>query len=158
MTRVRATAFFRRAAVIGALVASPSFAAADAQEALRLAAEGRYAEALPGLEDAVRHDPRNAALHQSLGLAYQALKRYPDAGRSMEQAAKLAPENPEPHYSLGLLYEAMALPSGEKAAGPQKKFLQKARKAWERFLNLEQDPKRLDAAKGHLEKIAELLE
>lgn len=148
-------------AVCLAVLPPPVRAQTPAEDATQAASEGRYADAVPKFEEAVRLEPKNASLRLGLGLAYQALRKYPQAAAALEAAAKLGPNAPAPFYSLGLLYEAAA---GDPAAfgepldeAVRRRFRQKARQAWERFLRLEKDPKRLETAKEHLGRLREEL-
>lgn len=144
-----------------AVLPPPARAQTPAEDATQAASEGRYAEAVPKFEEAVRLEPKNASLRLGLGLAYQALRKYAQAAAALEAAAKLGPSAPAPLYSLGLLYEAAAADPaafGEAAdEAVRRRFRLKARQAWERFMRLEKDPKRLETAKEHLARLREEL-
>ncbi|MBT8487083.1 MAG: tetratricopeptide repeat protein [Phycisphaerales bacterium] len=68
---------------------------AQAREAVDQAREmmavGRYADALPHLEDAVTRDPASSDAHYNLGLAYVRLGRHDDARRETERLRALDP-------------------------------------------------------------------
>ncbi len=144
-----------------ALLLSLAFADPPAEEATKLAGDGRYADAVQKFVEAITRDPKNASLHLSLGLAYQSLKKYPEAAQALEKAAELNPTSPDPFYSLGLLYEAAATDPAPwkepKTDAVRNRFWLKARKAWETFLGLTKDPKKAEIAKRHLERISEAL-
>ncbi|MBI3297040.1 MAG: tetratricopeptide repeat protein [Elusimicrobia bacterium] len=139
------------------LLLSMPCAAAPADDAKQLVAQGRFADAARKFQEALAQDPKNASLHLSLGLAYQSAKSYPEAAASLERAAELAPGKAHAFYSLGLLYEAAAgdpsLLGEQKSA--QAKYWRKAREAWQRVVELAKDPKRVETAKQHLARIAE---
>jgi len=62
---------------------------------------GRYADAVPPLEIAVRLDDRSAAAHDDLGSALLALGRVDEALVHLRRAAVLAPRNETIQYNLG---------------------------------------------------------
>ena len=152
-------------AVIGGFLIAfspvPARAETPAEEATRLAGEGRFSEAAQRFEEAVRREPKNASLHLGLGLAYQSLQRFPEAVQALEKAARLEPGSAEPVYSLGLLYEAAAAdPSILREPDTEalrRRFFQKARQAWDKVVRLSKDPKRVEVAKEHLGRILEAL-
>jgi tetratricopeptide (TPR) repeat protein len=74
-----------------------------------LALEGRNAEALPYLEEAVRRSPRSATVRHSLGAALAALGRTDDARRLFQEALRLNPRHEASRRDLA------RLPSGPDA-------------------------------------------
>ena len=67
---------------------------------------GRYAEALPWAEQAVKLAPRLFAAHYALGRALVDLGPAERAVQELEEAAHLAPESPEVRFALARAYEA----------------------------------------------------
>lgn len=158
MTRISAAIV-----LVGALLSPlPAHAQTAAEEATKLAGAGRYADAVQRFQEAVRQEPKNASLHLGLGLAYQALKDYAKAIHAVEAAVRLDPDAANPLYSLALLYEAAATDPAalqeQKTPAVQRRYWQKARQAWERFIGLEKDPQRRAVADGHLQHIKEALQ
>ena len=62
---------------------------------------GRYAEAIPHLEAALRLDERSADAHNDLGTALMETGRLADALAHFRRAAALAPKNELMHFNLG---------------------------------------------------------
>ena len=62
---------------------------------------GRFSEALPYLESAVRIDPDSPPAHADLGSALAKSGRLPEAIAQFEAAIHLAPDAPIPHNNLG---------------------------------------------------------
>jgi serine/threonine protein kinase/Flp pilus assembly protein TadD len=71
--------------------------------------QGRWEQAVSGLERATRLDPRNPELLGGLAETYRALRRYRDAERTRDRAIEV-----EPHQPAFLIGKAIAL-FGEKA-------------------------------------------
>jgi len=73
----------------------------DAIEAMGLVRrrQGRFDDAVAGLEKAIALDPQNALLHFTLGETLTIVRRYDDARRSLERAAALAPD-PSSAYAV----------------------------------------------------------
>jgi Flp pilus assembly protein TadD len=73
----------------------------DAIEAMGLVRrrQGRFDDAVAGLEKAIALDPQNALLHFTLGETLTIVRRYDDARRSLERAAELAPD-PSSAYAV----------------------------------------------------------
>jgi Tfp pilus assembly protein PilF len=69
-------------------------------------AQGRPADALPHLRQAVAADPRQPAFHSNLAEAYRALGELDEARACGEQAIALDPNFPEAHHNLGLALQA----------------------------------------------------
>jgi tetratricopeptide (TPR) repeat protein len=67
---------------------------------------GRYAEALPWAEAAVKLAPRLFASHYALGRALVELGPAERAVQELEEAARLAPESPEVRFALVRAYGA----------------------------------------------------
>ena len=65
-------------------------------------AEGRVEQARALLDDALARHPRDARLHQALGLLRVRTGAYPGALRALEQAHRLAPDNADYAYVLAV--------------------------------------------------------
>ena len=90
---------------------------------------GRYAEALPAYEDALRREPKSAAALERLALCLSSLKQYSRAESTLKQALDLSPNAAE-WVELG----AVRLPKGD---------IQGAIAAFEKAIEL--DPEMPDA-------------
>lgn len=78
-------------------------AEAEYRKAVSLAQQGRTLEAINGLEQAVRIDPRHAAATQTLiGLLLES-KRFADAERKLQEALSLDPAQPDLAMTLARL-------------------------------------------------------
>ncbi len=66
--------------------------------------EGKTAEALGPMRQAVDFGPRNALANQELGLALERLGRYEEAVEALQRAAALAPGAEQPHFFLGRIF------------------------------------------------------
>ncbi|TAK16867.1 MAG: tetratricopeptide repeat protein, partial [Acidobacteria bacterium] len=73
---------------------------------------GRFADALPWLESALRRDARLASAHNYLGGALFGLGRIPEAIPQFRQAAALSPRDERIQFNLGNALNAM----GQRAA------------------------------------------
>ena len=62
---------------------------------------GRFADAIPHLEEALRLDERSASAHSDLGTALMARERLPDALVHLRRAAALAPRDEVMQFNLG---------------------------------------------------------
>jgi tetratricopeptide (TPR) repeat protein/mono/diheme cytochrome c family protein len=62
---------------------------------------GRFAEAIPHLETAIRLDDRSATAHSDLGSALMSQGRLPDALVHLQRAAALAPRDEAMQFNLG---------------------------------------------------------
>ena len=71
---------------------------------------GRFAEAIPPLEHALRLDPRSANAHNQLGGALVSLGRAREAIPHLRQAAALAPDDERMQFNLGYALNAAGLP------------------------------------------------
>ncbi len=69
--------------------------------------QGKPAEALDPLQQAVRFGSGNAFANQQLGLVFEALGRSDEAVASFQRASSLAPEAEQPHYFLGRLFHRL---------------------------------------------------
>ena len=88
-------------------------------------AAGRFAEAIPVLEELVKLQPRSAEILANLGLAYYSTSRYDQAAESYRQALKLDPRLPHAGAFLGMAeaeagHYQEALPYLEKAFATEK--------------------------------------
>jgi len=66
---------------------------------------GRYAEAIPLLEEGVRRDPNRATTRTNLGIAYTALRRYGEALEQFREAVRIDGDRPDYRHNLGLGYQ-----------------------------------------------------
>jgi Tfp pilus assembly protein PilF len=72
---------------------------------------GRFAEAVPALEHALRLDPRSANAHNQLGGALISIGRAREAIPHLRQAAALAPDDERMQFNLGYALNAVGLPA-----------------------------------------------
>ncbi|MBI5901338.1 MAG: tetratricopeptide repeat protein [Rhodocyclales bacterium] len=76
--------------------------------------QGRVAEALVAMQEAIRLAPENSEAHYTLGLILDNLGRHPDAELSYRRALHLQPEFAEAHSNLGqILYDFGRLTEAE---------------------------------------------
>lgn len=68
---------------------------------LYLVDAGRYSEAIPYLETAVRIDPNNFNANNDLGIGLARSGRLPEAIAQFQTTVRLAPDAPMPHNNLG---------------------------------------------------------
>jgi tetratricopeptide (TPR) repeat protein len=66
--------------------------------------DGRFEEALPMLQRAVKIAPRNVRAHEMLGKTYLNLNSLPEAQYELEAAVSVDPDLPTLHYLLGQIY------------------------------------------------------
>lgn len=77
---------------------------------------GRFADALPMLQSAVRLDPRSASAHNYLGGALFGLGRVTEAIPHFRQAAALSPRDERIQFNLGNALNATGQPAAAAAA------------------------------------------
>ena len=82
---------------------------------------GRFAEAMPHLEAALRLDQRSAAAHNDLGTALMMTGRLPDALGHFRRAVALAPRNEVMQFNLGNALKEAGQP--DAAAGAYERAL-----------------------------------
>jgi len=113
-------------------------------DGIALVRQGRFREAKPILEQAVKADPKNAAAQYGLGLVYlnsgQDLEK---AAAVLEKAAALDAKNAEAHYQLGVAYGRIALTAGKLR---QVGLAAKAKRQGLRTIEL--DPRHIEARNG----------
>jgi len=97
-------------------------------------------KAISEYKQAVKLRPANVEYRYALGAAYYHEKRYRDAIATFEKTLKTDPTHGKSQYSLALAYEK----SGEDA---------RARKAWQRYLELDSTSEWADEARAHLESL-----
>jgi arylsulfatase A-like enzyme/thioredoxin-like negative regulator of GroEL len=69
--------------------------------------DGRYAEAIPMLQQVLADSPLIAVAQMQLGIALARVKRYPEATAALRKAVQLMPDSTPAQYELGLaLFEA----------------------------------------------------
>lgn len=96
-----------------ALYTNPSFAAGDDQDdvnylkARRLVLDGKFEEAAPLLEKAVKSDPENAYLNAQLSEVHLRLNNFEKAEVHGEKAVNADPKNVEYRKSLGAIYATL---------------------------------------------------
>ena len=73
------------------------------------------ADALPLLERAVKLEPRNGIVVDSLGWAHYRLRHLPEAARLLRLAVKRAPNEAEIAYHLGVVYAALGRTAAARA-------------------------------------------
>ncbi len=76
---------------------------------------GRYAEAIPLLEEGVRRDPQRATTRTNLGIAYSALGRYGDALNQFREAVTIDGDRPDYRHNLGVAYKNVGEPDSARA-------------------------------------------
>ena len=87
------------------LAMQPSHVPAMLQLAFQLITEGRYEEALPYAENAVKADPEFFAVHNALGRVLLELGQTDRAITELERAARLAPNSVQTYFSLARAYQ-----------------------------------------------------
>jgi hypothetical protein len=92
-----AAAFARRS--VAEEPANPRF---WAQAGTLLNGAGRYAEAIPYLEEATRRGGERAPVQNNLGISYTAIRQYASALDEFRAAVRLEPDNPLYRHSLAL--------------------------------------------------------
>lgn len=123
-----------------AVAINPAFAEAYSALGNRLVALGHPEEALQVMQDGVMQASASENLfliHKNMGKAHMALQVYDKAIAALEQARRLQPNWPETLALLAESYDASGQP-------------EQARPLWERYLQLEADPARRQAAQARL--------
>jgi tetratricopeptide (TPR) repeat protein len=87
------------------LAMQPTHVPAMLQLAFHLMKEGRYEEALPYAENAVKAEPGFFAAHNALGRVLLDLDQTPRAITELETAARLAPNSVQTYFSLARAYQ-----------------------------------------------------
>lgn len=80
-------------------------AAKDYRHALELAGNGRRADAIAALEQAVADQPANAAAFNRLGMLYREAGRFADARAAYASALRIDPDYALAHRNLGILLD-----------------------------------------------------
>ena len=81
-------------------------ARAKTDQAFDLIQRGRFTDAQPLLQQAIRLDGNYGPAHNNLGLVYYHDNRLYDAAWEFQTAIKLMPRQPQPHNNLGLVMES----------------------------------------------------
>jgi tetratricopeptide (TPR) repeat protein len=125
----------------------PSAGQDDAAECLALVRQGRYGEAKPILEQAVKSEPNNAAAQYALGLIHLNSDRdFEKAAACFERAVALDDKNAEYHYQLGVAYGRLALAAGKlRQVGLAAKVKRQGLKA------IALDPRHIEARNGMIQ-------
>lgn len=115
-----------------------------AADGLALVQQGRYRDAKPLLEQAVKAEPRNAAALHALGLVHlNSDQDFEKAAGCFEKAVALDDKNAESHYQLGVAYGRIALTAGKlRQIGLAAKVKRQGLKA------IELDPRHIEARNG----------
>jgi serine/threonine protein kinase/Flp pilus assembly protein TadD len=74
------------------------------QVAAEHASRGRYADALPLLDQAGRHDPQNLTVRFTRGICHAGLGRFADAAAEFQVCAALWPDSHWPHFQQSLAW------------------------------------------------------
>ena len=137
---------FTAATIILALSA-PLFGQNPVQDGIALARQGRYRDARPVLEQAVKAEPKNAAAQYALGLVYlNSAQDFEKAAACFEKAVALDDRNAEYHYQLGVATGRLALTAGRLR---QVGLAAKVKKQGLRTLEL--DPRHIEARNGMIQ-------
>lgn len=73
--------------------------------AMQLIHEGKYAESIEALLDAIDEQPTDVDLHLYLAYAYAQNGDTDNSVETLEHAADLAPASAKVHYNLGVAYQ-----------------------------------------------------
>lgn len=117
----------------------------------RLLQEGKAAEAVRALEQAVELMPDNARAWNHLGLAYHAVGNAPEARKAYGRALQFDPNFPDPHFNLGSLEFEQGNYAG--AEGPLRTFLAwqpRRADAWARLGQAQFQTRQFDSAERSL--------
>jgi tetratricopeptide (TPR) repeat protein len=122
-------------------------ASASSQDGLELVRQGRYREARPLLERAVKAEPKNAAAHYALGLVHlNSDQDFEKAAACLEKAVALDERNAEYHFQLGVAYGRIALTAGKlRQIGLAAKVKRQGLKS------IELDPRHIEARNGMIQ-------
>jgi Tfp pilus assembly protein PilF len=141
--------------MVGALVLAlflsapvhPAAAQSAPAEGVALVQQGRYREAKPLLERAVKAEPKNAAALHALGLVHlNSDQDFEKAAACFEKAAALDERNAEHHYQLGVAYGRIALTAGKlRQVGLAAKVKRQGLKT------IELDPRHIEARNGMIQ-------
>lgn len=88
-----------------AAVRAQAVASKDYRQALKLAEDGRRADAIAALEQTVTAQPTNAAAHNRLGMLYREAGRFADARTAYASALRIDPDYALAHRNLGILLD-----------------------------------------------------
>ena len=100
----------------------------------------KYEKALDEFQDVVRLRPDKAEYHFALGTAYFYLNRYPESAAAFEDVMERDRMHSKALYSLAMSYEKLDEPD-------------KAKKAWERYLELDGTSVWATEARKHLKNL-----
>ncbi len=75
---------------------------------------GRYAEAIPLLEEGVRRNSRRATTRTNLGIAYTALGRRREALQQFREAVRIEGDRPDYRHNLGLAFYGVGEPDSAR--------------------------------------------
>jgi len=121
-----------------ALALEPALEPARFNLALVMLAQDRDAEALAQADQICRDNPRDPAAQNLRGLALMKLGRHAQAREAFGQAALAGPDHAQAHFNLGAV------------CANHLKDLDCARRAFQRFLELEPQGERADKARAWL--------
>lgn len=100
--------------------------------------KGAYQDAIEALEDALKGDASDPAIHSLMASNYRALKNYPKAGDAIRQALRLDPDNAVYHFNYANILQDLG-------------HIQEAKEEYRKALELDET---LEAAKEELEKLS----
>jgi len=103
-------------------------------EALNLANQKKYEEAVAIYKKILNLFPDNAEAFNNLGSSYTSLKRYMQAKESFISAIMLRPEYSDAHYNLGIIYRI--LDETTKAIDSYKKAIEHDSNHFDAYINL----------------------
>lgn len=94
--------------------------------AMELYSKGKFSEALPGLVEKVKDNPKDANLQMALGRSYTATNNLNNALKHYEIAGKIG-KNAEAYYNVAIIYQSqgnidMAIKSLEESLKIRKDF------------------------------------
>ena len=118
---------------------------------------GRFAEALPHLESALRLKAKNADLYNNLGIVLMEQRRLPDALAHFQRAVTLAPRDERLFFNLGNVLGAMNRPAESEAAFNRSLTINPDYPdAHNNLADLLVSRRRIDEALGHYARAVEL--
>lgn len=141
----------RRLAALSAILALTAAAFAlpqgAATDGIVLVRQGRYREAKPILERAVKADPKDAAAWRALGIVHNDFDLdFEKAAAALDKAVALEGRNAESHYQLGYAYARIALNASRlRQIGLAAKVKRQGLKT------IELDPRHIEARKGMIQ-------
>lgn len=98
----------------------------NSKDAIALYSQGKFSEALPGLIEKVKENPKDANLQMALGRSYGATNNLNNALKHYEIAGRIG-KNAEAYYNVAIIYQSqgnidMAIKSLEESLKIRKDF------------------------------------